>query len=182
MRPSTLPADGNDSERDRGPDLRDPDLPGAAALGQGHGSLRRLRLRRRRQLLRRGLAGGAQPHPMDDLLRGPLGAQRDRHPQALVAAMRLAAARLVVLASSAALLTAASGCGNGDDGDTPGSGLPSAGGGGTLTYALPVVPAKLDPLAARGRVQQTVTRQVYEPLTGSLHGPYGQTQVLPGLA
>ena len=52
--------------------------------------------------------------------------------------------------------------------------LPPAGGGGTLGYALPALPATLDPLAAQSRVAQTVTRQVYEPLIERLAGPYVQ--------
>ena len=43
-------------------------------------------------------------------------------------------------------------------------------------------PATLDPLAAQGRIAQTVTRQVYEPLIERLIGPYGQSAVQPGLA
>jgi glutathione transport system substrate-binding protein len=44
------------------------------------------------------------------------------------------------------------------------------------------VPKTLDPLAATGHADQTVTRQVYEPLIESLSGPYGETQLHPGLA
>jgi peptide/nickel transport system substrate-binding protein len=96
--------------------------------------------------------------------------------------MRLAAVRLAALASTAALLAAVSGCGGGGDGEGTGSGLPAAGGGGTLAYAIPSLPATLDPLAATGRPQQTMTRQIYEPLIESLSGPYGETQLHPGLA
>jgi peptide/nickel transport system substrate-binding protein len=60
--------------------------------------------------------------------------------------------------------------------------VPPAGGGGTLAYALPGLPATLDPLAARDRVAQTVTRQVYEPLIAQLIAPYGKTIQQPGLA
>ena len=63
-----------------------------------------------------------------------------------------------------------------------GSQLPPAGGGGTLTYALPGLPATLDPLAAKGRLAEAVTRQVYEPLIAELTGPYGQNAAQPGLA
>ena len=74
------------------------------------------------------------------------------------------------------------GCG-GDDADTgPGTDLPPAGGGGSLTYALPQVPGDLDPLAATSRAEQTVTRQVHEPLVTQLTGPYGDTRKQPGLA
>jgi peptide/nickel transport system substrate-binding protein len=92
--------------------------------------------------------------------------------------MRRRAATLATLA-----LLALAGCG-GDDGDgtEAGSQLPPAGGGGTLSYALPALPASLDPLAARSREAQTVVRQVYEPLVAQLTGPYGQGEPQPGLA
>jgi peptide/nickel transport system substrate-binding protein len=92
--------------------------------------------------------------------------------------MRLRAATLAVLA-----LAALVGCGGGDGGGSgPGSQLPPAGGGGTLSYALPSLPATLDPLAARGRDAQTVTRQVFEPLIARVIGPYGGAAQQPGLA
>ena len=91
--------------------------------------------------------------------------------------MRLRAATLAVL-----VLAALPGCGGGDgDGSRGSSQLPEAGGGGTLTYALPSLPKRLDPLAAKSRVAQTVTRQVYEPLIAQLSGPYGQAATQPGL-
>lgn len=92
--------------------------------------------------------------------------------------MRLRAATLAALA-----LVALAGCGDGDGSGTQRrSQLPPAGGGGTLAYALPSLPATLDPLAAKERIAQTVTRQVYEPLIDQLTGPYGQTAGQPGLA
>jgi ABC-type transport system substrate-binding protein len=91
--------------------------------------------------------------------------------------MRLRAATLAVLA-----LAALVGCGGGDGSGTGSSHLPPAGGGGTLAYALPNLPATLDPLAARGRSAQTVTRQVFEPLIAQLSGPYGGSAQQPGLA
>jgi peptide/nickel transport system substrate-binding protein len=92
--------------------------------------------------------------------------------------MRLRAATLALLA-----ILSVAGCG-GDDGDgtEAGSQLPPAGGGGTLSYALPSLPSTLDPLAAQSREAQTVVRQVYEPLIAELTGPYGQGEPQPGLA
>jgi peptide/nickel transport system substrate-binding protein len=91
--------------------------------------------------------------------------------------MRRGAATLAALA-----LLVPAGCGGGDGGTQAGSQLPPAGGGGTLTYALPSLPTTLDPLAAKHRVAQTVSRQVYEPLIAEVTGPYGQSAPQPGLA
>jgi peptide/nickel transport system substrate-binding protein len=92
--------------------------------------------------------------------------------------MRLSAATLAICA-----LLALAGCGGGDgDGGRIGSGLPPAGGGGELAYALPTLPSTLDPLAARDRAAMTVVRQLYEPLIERLAGPYGQTSPRAGLA
>jgi len=91
--------------------------------------------------------------------------------------MRLRAATLLAL-----LLVALAGCGDDDDSGTQRSQLPPAGGGGTLAYALPSLPGTLDPLAAKDRVAQTVTHQIYEPLLEQLTGPYGQSAAQPGLA
>src|SRR5215207_10250392 len=92
--------------------------------------------------------------------------------------MRLRAATLAVCA-----LVGLAGCGGGDDDDARiGRGPPPAGGGGELTYALPSLPATLDPLAARARPGMTVVRQLYDPLIARLAGPYGQSSPQPGLA
>jgi peptide/nickel transport system substrate-binding protein len=113
---------------------------------------------------------------VDHLLLRALGAQRDRPPEDL--SRRTIPAALALL-SLALLLTA---CRGGDDGGGASAGLPTAGGGGTLVYAVPALPATLDPLAAGDRTAQTVSRQVYEPLVARLRGPYGATAVRPGLA
>lgn len=92
--------------------------------------------------------------------------------------MRRLAATLALIA-----LLAAAGCGgSGDSGSRVSGRLPPAGGGGTLAYALPALPARLDPLAARTRAEQTVTRQVYEPLIERLSGPYQRAAPQAGLA
>src|SRR3954454_4973782 len=57
--------------RHPGDHLRHPDLSDPVAFGERRGAFRRLRHRRRRQLLRRRLDGGAQPGSGDRLLRGP---------------------------------------------------------------------------------------------------------------
>jgi peptide/nickel transport system substrate-binding protein len=85
----------------------------------------------------------------------------------------------IVLAALALLIA---GCGGGDDDTGASAGLPSVGGGGALAYAVPALPATLDPLAARDHTAQVVSRQVFEPLVGPLSGPYGATSVRPGLA
>jgi peptide/nickel transport system substrate-binding protein len=92
--------------------------------------------------------------------------------------LRRSAATLAVLA-----LAALAGCGDGGGGSPARSdGLPPAGGGGTLGYALPSIPSTVDPLAATTREAQTVTRQVYEPLIERLSGPYAQARPQAGLA
>ena len=91
--------------------------------------------------------------------------------------MRLRAATLLALVP-----LALAGCGGSGGGTRVSSGLPAAGGGGTLGYALPELPATLDPLAAQTRAQLTVVRQLYEPLIEHLSGPYAQAAPQAGLA
>jgi peptide/nickel transport system substrate-binding protein len=73
------------------------------------------------------------------------------------------------------------GCGD-DQAPSGSAGLPAAGGGGTLTYAVDRLPATLDPLAATTRSAQLVSRQIHEPLVASMTGPYGDERRRPGLA
>jgi ABC-type transport system substrate-binding protein len=80
------------------------------------------------------------------------------------------------------VLTLLAGCGNDESGTQAGSELPAVGGAGSLTYAVPALPASLDPLLATGRVPLTLSRQVYEPLVSQMTGPYSDTQEQPGLA
>jgi peptide/nickel transport system substrate-binding protein len=119
---------------------------------------------------------------VDHLLLRALGAQRDRPPEDLSACRqrRPRPLRALIPLLSFALLLA--GCGGGDDEGGGGAELPSAGGGGTIAYALPALPAAIDPLAATDRSSQTITRQIYEPLSARLVGPYDDAAVRPGLA
>jgi peptide/nickel transport system substrate-binding protein len=85
-------------------------------------------------------------------------------------------------ASVLAAIALVTGCGGDDAATEIDTRLPAAGGRGTLTYAVPRLPANLDPLAARDRIALAVTRQVHEPLVAELSGPYGDTSRRPGLA
>src|SRR4029077_1069602 len=93
--------------------------------------------------------------------------------------MRRLAATLISLAALSALARCG---GSGSGGARLSTSLPPAGGGGTLTYAVPALPSTLDPLAAQTRPELTVTRQVYEPLIERLTGPYDQAAPQAGLA
>jgi peptide/nickel transport system substrate-binding protein len=90
-----------------------------------------------------------------------------------------ARAALVACALAALGLTA---CG-GDEEGTPAlsSGQP-LGEGGTLVWMLADPVEETDPLFARSRAEQLVTRQVHEPLIESLSGPYEDARRVPGLA
>src|SRR3954451_7314189 len=93
--------------------------------------------------------------------------------------MRLRAAIVIGVIA----VSAVAGCGDsGSGGASLSTGLPPAGGGGTLAYALPALPSTLDPLAAKSRAEQTVTRQLYEPLIERLAGPYAQAAPQAGPA
>jgi peptide/nickel transport system substrate-binding protein len=86
-----------------------------------------------------------------------------------------------VVASLALVLLA--GCGG--DGASPfgGAGPPRAGEGGRLFYAIAEGPGSLDPLHAESFSAQLVARQIFEPLTARLRGPYSAGRpARPGLA
>ena len=80
------------------------------------------------------------------------------------------------------IVGAAGGCGDEDDPSAQTGGLPEAGGGGTLRYAVPELPSGLDPLEADTRTERLVARQVYEPLVGSSRAPYSGDLSREGLA
>jgi peptide/nickel transport system substrate-binding protein len=84
-------------------------------------------------------------------------------------------------AALAATILAVCGCGGGAT-RFSGSEPPPPGGGGELRYALPAVPAALDPLAASSNSERTVVRQLFEPLVGDLSAPYRPTPPRRGLA
>ena len=85
-------------------------------------------------------------------------------------------------AALAAAILGAWGCGGGGATRFSGSEPPTPGGGGELGYALPAVPAALDPLQAASNSQRTVARQIYEPLVGDLSAPYRPSPRRRGLA
>jgi ABC-type transport system substrate-binding protein len=92
---------------------------------------------------------------------------------------RLRGALVGALAVAAML---ASGCGGGAT-RFPAAESPSrAGGNGELVYAIPSPAGGLDPLAAQTISEQTVARQIFEPLVASLDGPYGRRRNVPGVA
>jgi ABC-type transport system substrate-binding protein len=92
------------------------------------------------------------------------------HPRRALGAAGLLAAILVL-----------AGCGSSQN--TAGGGVTAQPApGGTLGIAIPARPAVLDPLFATTRSDQLVSRQLFEPLTESLTGPYGDVRRLPGLA
>jgi peptide/nickel transport system substrate-binding protein len=87
-------------------------------------------------------------------------------------------------AAPAALVLAAlalGACGDGD-GEDAGAGDERPAEGGALTFALASEPDELDPLYAEDRSSLLVARQIHEPLTDSLSGPYGDVREIPGLA
>ena len=88
----------------------------------------------------------------------------------------------VARACAAVAIVVVAGCGGDDAAIETDARVPAVGDGGTLIYAVPRLPANLDPLGARGRIALTVTRQVHEPLVAELSGPYGDTSRRPGLA
>ena len=92
--------------------------------------------------------------------------------------------RRIALVTAALAAAVAAGCGGGDEesGGEANAGIRMAGGGGALRYAVPALPRDLDPLAARTRSAQLVSRQVHEPLVGTLRAPYGGERGPQGLA
>ena len=88
--------------------------------------------------------------------------------------------RRAVASALASAALALGGCG-GDDGGDGSETAERPPEGGSLAYALAADPDRLDPLFAADRPSQVVTRQIHEPLTGRLTGPFGDLRELPGL-
>jgi peptide/nickel transport system substrate-binding protein len=88
------------------------------------------------------------------------------------------------LAATLAVLLGAlcTGCGDDDTGAAAAGRVGQAGSGGTLVWAIASAPRVVDPLQARSRAEQLVSRQIYEPLVEQLVGPFGDVRVQPGLA
>jgi ABC-type transport system substrate-binding protein len=87
-----------------------------------------------------------------------------------------------VLACALAALVLAS-CGGDDNEGTPAlSPAGPLGEGGTLVWTVADRIEGVDPLGAMTRAEQLLTRQVHEPLAGSLSGPFEDTRRVAGLA
>lgn len=75
------------------------------------------------------------------------------------------------------------GCGGGSSPPFAAGGAPEPGEGGRLFYAIADGPGDLDPLHAATFSAQEVARQIFEPLTARLSGPYSAGEPPgPGLA
>jgi ABC-type transport system substrate-binding protein len=90
--------------------------------------------------------------------------------------------RGALVGALAVAATLAAGCGAGTTRFPAAESPPRAGGNGELVYAIPSPAGGLDPLAARTISEQTVARQIFEPLIASLDGPYGGRRNVPGVA
>lgn len=83
-------------------------------------------------------------------------------------------------ALSSVLLVA--GCGGSEEGTPAIAESGPAGEGGTLVWAVADQVASADPLEASTRAEKIATRQVNEPLTAKLSGPFDAERRVPGLA
>ncbi len=90
--------------------------------------------------------------------------------------------RGVAVSIAAVLLIALSGCGDEDPEDGGRPPVAGPGEGGELAYALATAPAEVDPLLASDRSSLLVTRQIHEPLVGTVTGPFGDLRTFQGLA
>ena len=83
---------------------------------------------------------------------------------------------------AALLALAFGGCGGGDEGTPAVSSATPAGEGGTLVWAVAGPLSATDPLEASTRAEEILTRQVNEPLTAKVGGPFDLERRVPGLA
>ena len=83
---------------------------------------------------------------------------------------------------AALLALAFAGCGGGDEGTPAVSSATPAGEGGTLVWAVAGPISGTDPLEASTRAEEILTRQVNEPLTAKVSGPFDVERRVPGLA
>ena len=91
--------------------------------------------------------------------------------------------RAILACLAGGLAVATAGCAGDDDPGTPAlTPADQAGEGGTLVWAVADRVESVDPLGARTRAAQILTRQIHEPLIQSLAGPFGDTRRQPGLA
>lgn len=90
--------------------------------------------------------------------------------------------RTIVRAGLLACVLVAAGCGGASDEGTPALSQDSPPGeGGTLTWAVADRAIGIDPLAADTRAEQLLSRQVNEPLTAKLTGPFDEGRGARGL-
>ncbi len=83
---------------------------------------------------------------------------------------------------AALLACALAGCGGGDDEETPAvSSATPAGEGGTLVWTVADPVLSTDPLEATSRSEEILVRQVNEPLTAKVAGPFDVERRVPGL-
>ena len=83
---------------------------------------------------------------------------------------------------AAVLACAVAGCGGGEDEETPVvSSAAPVGEGGTLVWAVAEPVASTDPLEAATRSEEILVRQVNEPLTAKVAGPFDVERRVPGL-
>ncbi len=82
--------------------------------------------------------------------------------------------RAMLVAGLALALLA--GCGSGGGPPFADTGASRAGEGGRLFYAIGEGPGSLDPLHAAGFSAEEVARQIFEPLTARLRGPYAASE------
>ena len=83
---------------------------------------------------------------------------------------------------AALIALAGAGCAGGDDEGTPAVTSGTPGEGGTLVWAVAGPIETTDPLSASTRAEEILVRQVNEPLTARLAGPFDAERRVPGLA